>query len=89
MLAMLEDIKLLRSQTSGMKMAMMGGMMGDGMMGDGMTGGGMMGMHKMMEQRVDTLEQFLEQAIKHAHQREARRTLTTCRRMLYSRCLPA
>lgn len=37
----------------------------------GMMGGDMMGMHNMMEKRVDTLQQILEQAIKHAHQREA------------------
>jgi hypothetical protein len=91
MLAMLEEIKLLRSQTAGMKMAMMGGMQkggmdaagkkapakpgkkggAGGMMGDGMMGGGMMSMHGMMEKRVDTLEQLLEQAIKHAHERDA------------------
>ncbi|HZR01724.1 MAG TPA: hypothetical protein VFA81_00960 [Burkholderiales bacterium] len=90
MLAMLEEIKLVRSQTNGMKMAIMGGMQKAGMdtegkkasaksgkkdkpsgTMDGMMGDGMMGMHKMMEQRVGMLELLLEQAIKHAHQREA------------------
>jgi hypothetical protein len=41
------------------------------MMGEGMMGGGMMGMHRMMEQRLDVIEQLLEQMIQHAHQREA------------------
>jgi hypothetical protein len=98
MLALLQEVKLLRTQTSGMKMAMMAGkqggamggmdagknqtakpnardkkgaMMGAGMMSESMMSAGMMGMHKMMEQRLDTIEQLLEQAIKHAHQREA------------------
>ena len=44
---------------------------GGGMMGDGMMGQGMMGMHKVMEKRLDMLQQLLEQSIKHAHMREA------------------
>jgi small-conductance mechanosensitive channel len=48
-----------------------GGMMGGAMMGDGMMGQGMMGMHKMMQKRLDMLQQLLEQSIKHAHMREA------------------
>jgi len=48
-----------------------GGMMGGGMMGDGMMGQGMSGMHKVMEKRLDMLQQLLEQSIKHAHMREA------------------
>lgn len=99
MIAMLEQIKLLQSQTEGMNMAMMmmggggqmgamggekkksgtkiaktskgSGMMCGDMMSDGMMGGGMMGMHKMMEKRLDMLQQLLEQSIKHAHMREA------------------
>ena len=46
-------------------------MMGGGMMKDGMMGGGMMGMHRMMEKRLDMLQQLLDQSIKHAHMREA------------------
>jgi hypothetical protein len=46
-------------------------MMGGGMMKDGMMGGGMMGMHRMMEKRLDMLQQLLDQSIKHAHLREA------------------
>jgi hypothetical protein len=99
MIAMLEQLKLLRSQTEGVNMAMMmmgdggkmgmmsgdkkkgamksnnkdkrGGMMCSEMMADGMMGGGMMGMHKMMEKRLGMVEQLLEQAIDHAHMREA------------------
>ena len=98
MIAMLEQIKLVRSQTEGMNMAMMmggggqmgmmsggkkkgamkpgskdksGGMMCSEMMGSGMMGGGMMSMHKMMEKRLGMVEQLLEQAIEHAHMREA------------------
>jgi hypothetical protein len=44
---------------------------GAGMMGNGMMGQGMMGMHKVMEKRLDMLQQLLEQSIKHAHMREA------------------
>ena len=44
---------------------------GSGMMGDGMMGQGMMGMHKVMEKRLEMLQQLLEQSIKHAHMREA------------------
>ena len=44
---------------------------GGGMMGDEMMGQGMMGMHKVMEKRLDMLQQLLEQSIKHAHMREA------------------
>ena len=44
---------------------------GGAMMGDGMMTQGMMGMHKVMEKRLDELQQLLEQAIKHAHMREA------------------
>jgi len=100
MLAMLEEIKLLRSQSEGMQMGMMmmgggsgqmgmmgsdqkqaatksgkkdkgAGTMGPGMMGGGMMGGAMMGMHTMMQQRLDVLEQLLEQEIRHTHAREA------------------
>jgi hypothetical protein len=93
MVAMLDQMKLIRKQAASMKMAMMGGgmgmmgmmggqqkqgakqsgeggMMGGDMMG-GMMGGGMMRMHKMMERRIETLELMLEQAIEHAHAREA------------------
>ena len=41
---------------------------GDSSKAAGMMGGGMMNMHKRMEQRVDMLEQLLEQVIKHMHQ---------------------
>lgn len=44
---------------------------GGGMMRDGMMGQGMMGMHKVMEKRLDMLQQLLEQSVKHAHMREA------------------
>jgi hypothetical protein len=99
MIAMLEQIKLLQSQTEGMSMAMIvmggsgqmgmiggekkqsamkpgkktksGAIMCGEMMGDGMMAGGTMGMHKMMEKRLDMLQQLLEQSIKHAHMREA------------------
>jgi len=82
MLAMLEEVKLLRTQTTGMKMAMSEGKkiasMDAGKSDDGqpevkdqrgMMGGTMMGMHKTVERRLDMLEQLLEQVIKHAHQR--------------------
>jgi hypothetical protein len=42
-----------------------GGVMGGGMMGGGMMGGGMMKMHKKVEQRLDAIEQLLEQLIEH------------------------
>ena len=87
MLAMLEQIKLTRSQASGMKMAMMNEMhaaapdngkeppaMSQQESTDkpgGMKGRAMMSMHKTMEQRVDMLEQLLEQVIKHMHQQAA------------------
>jgi hypothetical protein len=86
MAGMLEQMKLMRQQGSGMKMAMMGDGMkggdkkdgaankpdkGDNMMGGGMMGGGMMKMHKMMENRIQMLELMLEQAIEHAHASEA------------------
>jgi hypothetical protein len=71
--ALREQMKLLRSERAGMKMAaksdgnkdaggMMGGMMKDGGM---MKGGGMMGMHKKMVDRVDMLERVLQQLIEH------------------------
>jgi hypothetical protein len=98
MIAMLEQIKLMRSQTEGKTMAMVmmggggqgmtsgdkkksamkpgnkdkrGGMICGEMIGDGRMGGGMMGKHKMMGKQLGMVEQLLEQAIEHAHMREA------------------
>ena len=70
--ALREQVKLMRSQAAGMKMAMKGGDKSDagakqkGMMGEGgMMGGGMMGMHKKVEQRLDMIERVLQQLIEH------------------------
>ena len=78
--AMREQIMMMRRMAA-MKMEMMGGDgKGDATGGDGkaekkegmmdgkkggMMGGGMMMMHKKMEQRVDMLEQLLEQMVEH------------------------
>lgn len=66
--ALREQMRLIRSQHSEMKLSMkeggkkdggtMGGMMKDG----GMMGGGMM-MHKRVEQRIEMLERLLQQMI--------------------------
>jgi hypothetical protein len=66
--ALREQMRLIRSQHTAMKMSMqeggkkdagmMGGMMKDG----GMMGGGMM-MHKKVEQRLDMLERMMQQMI--------------------------
>jgi hypothetical protein len=68
--ALREQMKLVRSENAGAKMAMMGGGKkdgGGGMMGGdkkgGMMGGGMMGMHKKVEQRLEMLERVLQQLI--------------------------
>jgi hypothetical protein len=66
--ALREQMKLVRSESGGMKMAMKGeGKKGGGMMGEGggMMRGGMMGMHKKVEQRLEMLERVLQQLIEH------------------------
>lgn len=61
--ALREQMKLVRSESGGMKMAMKGGgKKSGGMMGEG---GGMMGMHKKVEQRLEMLERVLQQLIEH------------------------
>ena len=66
--AMRDQMRLIRSQHSDMKLTMKegskpeGGMMGGMMQDGGMMGGGMM-MHKQMEQRLEILERMLQQTL--------------------------
>ncbi|HZR04134.1 MAG TPA: hypothetical protein VFA81_13300 [Burkholderiales bacterium] len=66
--ALREQMRLIRSQRSDMKMSMKGGCKkDDGMMCEKMKDGRMMGsgmmMHKKMDRRVDMLERMLQQMI--------------------------
>jgi len=73
MLAMQEQIKVMRAMAAmhagphhrqhgkGGDMMMKGSMMGEGMMGGGM----MMKQHRMMQRRMDAMEQLMEQLIEH------------------------
>lgn len=62
--ALLDQMKLIRSQAGGMKAAKKAPEGKDrDMMGGMMKGGGMMKMHKKMEQRIDLLERLLQQTL--------------------------
>jgi hypothetical protein len=80
--AQAEGMRMAMMMMGGKQMGMMGGekntMAGEkkktdrkSKSGGGMMGDGMMGMHKVIEKRLDMLQQLLEQSIKHAHMREA------------------
>ena len=61
--ALREQMRVIRSQQSDMKLSMKeGGKKDHGMMGEMMKGSGMM-MHKKIDQRVDMLERMLQQMI--------------------------
>lgn len=62
--ALLDQMKLIRSQGDGMKAAKKAPEGKDAdMMGGMMKSGGMMKMHKKMEQRIDLLERLLQQTL--------------------------